>query len=183
MEQNKWRMYCLVLKQLSSIDKGIQCAHACTEYTNLYQDTDEFQEFIKESKTLIMLNGGNYNDMMGIKKILEGRNINYSIFYEEDLNNLITSICFLAEDKIWDKNNYLKYEDFYIIASSISTQITLSKSNLSNIENLPLYNKIYCLFKKYNLDMNKIENAYIDYIGGENNYIIENIISNKKLAQ
>ena len=32
-------------------------------------------------------------------------------FYEEDLGNILTSISFLVEDKVWDYKNYPSYED------------------------------------------------------------------------
>ena len=32
-------------------------------------------------------------------------------FYEEDLGNILTSISFLVEDKVWDYKNYPSFEE------------------------------------------------------------------------
>jgi hypothetical protein len=58
MEGLEQRMYCLVLRHLSGINKGIQCTHACEQYGEKYHNTPEYRKYIKEDKTLIVLDGG-----------------------------------------------------------------------------------------------------------------------------
>ena len=45
----EYRMYVLVLKQLSGIDKGIQAAHACLEYALKYGETNDYKNYINNS--------------------------------------------------------------------------------------------------------------------------------------
>ena len=58
----EFRMYVLVLKQLSGIDKGIQAAHACLEYALKYGETNDYRNYINNDKTIIVLNGGTSSD-------------------------------------------------------------------------------------------------------------------------
>ena len=62
----KYRMYSLVLRQLNPIQKGVQTTHAAIEYANTYFKTAEYQSWSNFDKTLIMLDGGTYQEMMKI---------------------------------------------------------------------------------------------------------------------
>lgn len=107
---NKQRMYCLVLKQLSPMQKGIQSAHAIVEYGMTYSNKTYYIQWSKSDKTIIVLDGGTYSDMKECRKFLEDNKINYATFYEEDLNNLLTAIVFVADEKIWNTEKYPYYD-------------------------------------------------------------------------
>lgn len=96
-------MYCISLKQLSSIQKGIQSAHAIIEYENQYRNDDDFTSWAKNDKTIVVLNSSDYDDMLEIIKILYNNNIKYSFFRESSLNNIITAISFLCPSDIYNK--------------------------------------------------------------------------------
>lgn len=153
----KYRMYALVLRQLSSIDKGVQSAHACLEYALNYGETIEYKDYINNDKTIIILNGGTSNDLLKIYESLNEAGINFSFFREPDLNNIITSICFLVNDLVYDSISLDRYlEHFY----------------------LP---KIKSTGGEVNYENGKLD--YIDYIGGKNNFLLKTIISDKHLAR
>ena len=146
------RMYCLVLRHLSPINKGIQCTHACEQYGEFFRNEADYRKYIEEDKTLIMLEGGSSIDMYIIEEKLIQKGVQFYAFKEPDLMNLTTAICFLADERIW---NFEQYPDikstFEIITNSVESN-------------------------------EKIENSFIDYIGGVHNYTKLQIIFGKRLA-
>ena len=107
----KYRMYSLVLRQLSPIQKGVQSAHSIVEYINKFYKSTEYIHWVNVDKTIIMLDGGTYQDLKECRDTLAEYGVPYSTFYEQDLGNLMTSISFLMEDKIWDSKTYPSYEE------------------------------------------------------------------------
>lgn len=107
----KYRMYSLVLRQLSPIQKGVQSAHSIVEYGNKFHKSSEYIHWVNVDKTIIMLDGGTFKEMRECRETLESLGVQYAAFYEEDLGNLVTSISFLVEDKVWDYKNYPSFEE------------------------------------------------------------------------
>ena len=107
----KYRMYSLVLRQLSPIQKGVQSTHSIVEYINKFYKSSEYIQWVNVDKTIIMLDGGTYPEMQECRNILADLRVPYAAFYEEDLGNIMTSISFLVEDKVWDSKTYPAYEE------------------------------------------------------------------------
>jgi len=107
----KYRMYSLVLRQLNPIQKGVQSAHSIVEYTQKFHKLTEYIQWVNVDKTIIMLDGGTYQEMKECRDTLADNGVPYAAFYEQDLGNLITSISFLMEDKVWDSKTYPSYEE------------------------------------------------------------------------
>lgn len=107
----KYRMYSLVLRQLSPIQKGVQSSHSIVEYINKFYKSSEYIHWVNVDKTIIMLDGGTYQEMKECRDTLAELGVPYMAFYEQDLGNLITSISFLVEDKVWDTKTYPSYEE------------------------------------------------------------------------
>lgn len=103
MNNKEYRMYSLVLRQLTPIQKGVQTTHGVVEYANNYSCTPEYRQWAEHDKTLIMLDGGTAPRLNNIIEILKDYNIRFSTFQEPDLNNLTTSICFLADEEVWSE--------------------------------------------------------------------------------
>jgi hypothetical protein len=115
----KYKMYFLVLGSLQAINKGVQNVHAALRYAHEFGDTDEFNDFLDNDETVIFLNGGTSNFDMGengyylgtlnqfIEILPDG--VNYSVFIEPDINNALTSVCLLADERVYD---YSKYPDY-----------------------------------------------------------------------
>ena len=76
----EYRMYCLVLRQLNGINKGIQAAHACLEYANGFHNEADYQKYVNDDKTLILLDGGTYQDL--VDKVNE-QSTKTNLLYEE----------------------------------------------------------------------------------------------------
>jgi hypothetical protein len=118
------RMYFFVAYNLSPIQQGIQAGHAAIQYVMEHGHTQEFKDWYINNKTWIILNGGTTrysgegSDLENgtLNKIayeLLLHNINYAIFHEPDLNYALTAVCFIADERVWDKE---KYSDFNIYA-------------------------------------------------------------------
>ena len=109
MEENNnhsYRMYCFVERHLSALDKGIQLAHSIVEYGNIKDKSDEYSIWSHRDKTIIALNGGTVNDLKQLEIDLTKNGIHHSIFLEEDLNNAMTCISVLVDDRVFDKTKY-----------------------------------------------------------------------------
>lgn len=116
----KQRMYSLVIYQLTGIQKGIQSYHATIEYQLKYGNTPEYLQWAKKDKTVILLNGGTTNQanidcysqeyytgtMDEALNTLAENGIPYMEFYEPDLNNSMTAISFLVDERVWDRDKY-----------------------------------------------------------------------------
>ncbi len=120
-KQLKKRMYFLTMRTISDIQKGIQSGHAALEYIMQNKDDKELWNFIQNDKTLIILNGGTSNSqgytmynndepyfgsMETYHQTLIQNNVICSVFYEPDLNNSMTSICFIADERTYDFEKY-----------------------------------------------------------------------------
>lgn len=140
MENNivlRQRMYVLVERHLDGINKGIQAAHAVAELIYNILSSDENNQVEKEKylqwqnvdKTMILLNGGisrggkkylmnginevdleNIGDMERMVRDLKQHNVKFATFCEPDLNDALTAIAFLVDERVWDKE---KYPDCY----------------------------------------------------------------------
>jgi len=116
----EYRMYGLVPYNLSPIQQGIQFGHAVVEY-GLHNYTDEsYQRWANKDKTFIILNGGTTNDQRINNGVPHGtlnqhmdelmlHSVKYSKFREPDLQNAVTAVVFLVDERVWDRE---KYPDF-----------------------------------------------------------------------
>lgn len=104
------RMYSLVLRQLNPIQKGVQTTHAVVEYANKYSSDEEYRQWAETDKTLIVLDGGTYQEMVRIYDTLKELGMKFADFQEPDLNYLTTSITFLADERVWNREQYPSWE-------------------------------------------------------------------------
>lgn len=119
MERTKYRMYGCIPYNISEIAKGIQFGHSVVEYANKYFNDEDYQSWALNDKTFIILNGGTTNNditsewfgtLNQHKKALEDVGIKIAEFSEPDLGSQLTAICFLVEDKVYDKVKYPDYD-------------------------------------------------------------------------
>lgn len=150
----KQRMYCLVLYNISPIQQGIQALHAVVEYGNSYSNLDQYIQWANIDKTVIILNGGTSKGLqLHIEKLKE-LSVTHAIFREPDLFNGITAVCFLVDERIWDKEKYpdkldeIKYDG----------------------------NIVPAIFRSFNVE------EYKKIIGGENNFHLKEYLSKLRLA-
>jgi len=121
----EYRMYGLVPYNLSGIQKGIQFGHAKDEYTEMVRDNTHFSDNIKydkwasKDKTYIILNGGTtnenkeskfYGSMQQHRDLLVENGITISEFREPDLNDTLTGVAFLVDERVFDRELYPNFE-------------------------------------------------------------------------
>lgn len=113
-KKKKYRMYGLVPYNISPIQQGIQFGHAVVEYANKYSNDTEYKKWAKEDKTFIILNGGTTNsnpDKLGtlnqyVSRLKELGIKKVGLFYEPDLGDQLTSVVFLVDEMVWDRELY-----------------------------------------------------------------------------
>jgi hypothetical protein len=114
----EYRMYGLVAYQLSgTIHAGIQFGHAVVEYGQFVKDIPPFEiiynKFANKDKTFIILNGGTTNEnpnrlgtlQQHVEK-LKNNNILIAEFREPDLNDTLTAVVFLVDERVFNKSLY-----------------------------------------------------------------------------
>ncbi len=108
MENNYYelKMYSLVLYQLGAIHKGIQTQHVITEYSQTNPEQVEYKQWATKDKTTIILDVGGSNDMEDAIQQLFRNNIRSMGFREPDLYDKFTAVCFLVDERVWDKEKY-----------------------------------------------------------------------------
>jgi len=99
-------MYCLVLYQLKPIQQGIQAQHAITEYAENHFNNPDYRQWASQDKTTIVLSVGGSNELTDALLQLRENKIIYKLFQEEDLYNQPTAMCFLVDERVWDKKKY-----------------------------------------------------------------------------
>lgn len=177
------RMYFFTNYQLTGIQKGIQCGHAALEYANKYGCTRIFNDFVVHWKTWIILDGGTTNSGRGLDGIVRGsldqigdellaNEIQFGYFQEPDLNDALTAVCFICDEKVFNREDYPDLRDF-ICQRLVSEE----KSNMSDKVRLTL------------MDEEEIKHQCFDYynewkimMGGEQNIFLRELITGKKLA-
>jgi hypothetical protein len=114
-----YRMYSMVLRQLTPMQKGIQSLHSVVEYGEMMKQ-DNVSELTKKAyeawanrdKTMIVLDAGTSMDLVDVIFKLKELNVPHTVFHEPDLYGCITSVCFIADERVWDVKNYPSYEDY-----------------------------------------------------------------------
>jgi hypothetical protein len=119
------RMFGIVPYNLSPIQQGIQFSHALAEYVGKYPkfsvvtgDT-EFDSnsdylssltktWLENHKTVVLLNGGTTNKKKASLGTLNSHleriqrlNIPHATFYEPDLGDQLTCVCFIADERVF----------------------------------------------------------------------------------
>lgn len=155
----EYRMYILSLRQLSPINKACQGIHSSLEYANKYHDNSGYRKYIEIDKTLIMLDGGTYPELLNIVEELNSVGVNFTYFKEPDLGDLITSICFIADERVWDRKYFQSYQEFY------DYFIEFYNTDLQPSEESPSYEE------------------WLKHIGGEQNAKLIEVLAGKRLSQ
>ena len=124
----EYRMYGLVPYNISPIQQGIQFGHAVVEYAQKHFHDEDYQKWAKKDKTFIILNGGTTNNgeephkhaahdepyigSMQLNELeLKKNKIKYATFFEPDLNDTLTAVVFLVDERVFDKKKYPDIED------------------------------------------------------------------------
>jgi len=113
------RMYSMVLRQLTPMQKGIQSLHSVVEYGEMMKQYNvsevakkAYEVWANRDKTMIVLDAGTSTDLADVISKLKEIGIPHAVSHEPDLYDCITSVCFIADERVWDVKNYPSYEDY-----------------------------------------------------------------------
>jgi hypothetical protein len=192
------RKYIFVPYQLMGIQQGIQGGHASDQYAHKYKDDSDNIDFVENHMTWIVLNGGSTNnrrDFTGksvgtlnqIADQLLEHDIKFTHFIEPDLNDALTAVCFICDERVFNKELYPDFTDF--MANEIYPEIVESDlySDEDDFIDAKL-NRDYEVYKYKNRlkfqNFSKMPEykEWIEFIGGEKNLFLRNLIKDKKLA-
>ena len=116
------RMYGLVPYNISPIQQGIQYGHAVVDYRESLDGHKDmlklYKKWAKKDKTFIILNGGTTNNnkkrLGTLNKhlaALKTNKIKVQDFYEPDLNDALTGVCFLVDERVFNREVYPDFID------------------------------------------------------------------------
>jgi hypothetical protein len=197
MEKLELRMYGFVPYNISEIQKGIQFGHAVVEYGLVNHLDNDYLNWAKYNKTFIILNGGTSNhsvdryreeafnkgwredetyvgSMETIKTNLEENGVKIATFYEPDLNDMLSGICFIVDERVFSKK-YLGLGDW--VVENYGDMIMDNHGfgfNVSRLEKQIRYSEIP--------KEQKIYQKWVEYIGGEKNVFLRDYLSKFRLA-
>lgn len=191
MEKLELRMYGLVPYNISPIQQGIQFGHAVVEYAQKYKNNDTYNDWADNHKTFIILNGGTTNKKNSLEDglpfgtmnqhllTLHENGIDLATFQEPDLGDQLTAIVFIVDERVFNKKDYLDFEDWLI--HTYSTDELLKDLNLSSLDINS--NRIGALIKDSDDPKNKeLYNKWVSYIGGDKNVFLRDFLKNFRLA-
>lgn len=166
-----YRMYCFVLRQLSPIQKGIQSAHAIVDYAKHYAGSDEYYEWSNFDETIIILDGGVVSDLENIMSDLCGESIRYGVFQEPDLNNIITAVAVLVDERVFDRESYPDFDDWRNAKYPVREMHLVGGNTWMGDHD----SNDFTWTQHHDEWLNTV-------IGGEKNEFLRKLISNKRLA-
>jgi hypothetical protein len=176
------RMYFFVPQNVSRIYMGIQAGHAALEYADKYGSEEQFIKFVREWKTWIILNGGTTNERRDFDSIAMGslnqigddllkNDIKFSYFQEPDLNDALTALCFICDERVFDRELYPEFVNFLLDKLYNGTASSESIVRLKMIPNEKLMDSYEKEYKEW-----------VRFVGGVKNVFLRDLIKDKKLA-
>lgn len=129
---------------LSSIQQGIQAAHAqmelfvkyreeiCVDYDNInpsieeyeyQQQVDDLYDWAENHKTMVCLNGGNLQGLKDIELLFQTdqNKFPWATFYEDEmsLGSLLTNVCIVLPEYIYENAAKIRNNECTIINNAI----------------------------------------------------------------
>lgn len=191
------RMYGLVPFNISPIQQAIQFGHAVVEYgqkVKIPQSISKmsinssciYDDWADNWKTFIILNGGVSNhsinryskeEYIGTMEknlqLLQEQNIDLATFYEPDLNDMLSAIVFIVDERVFSRKKYPDFEDWVI-------------ENYGDLVKTDYYTSSYMLAQQIkNSDSKrdkKVYDEWVKLIGGDKNVFLRDFLKNFKLA-
>jgi hypothetical protein len=184
MEEEKvlaLRAYYFVPYNISQMQMGIQAGHAGWRYARKYfAERPETWEFVDNHETTIILDGGTTNSRRDFNGVAIGtlnqigdalleNDIPFSYFEEIDLNDALTALCFIADERVFNKEDYPDFAD-YVIKKQGSEGSNYVQIKIKPQEELM---EIYSDYYK----------EWVRLIGGVKNVFLRDLLKDKRLAR
>ena len=190
MDKLELRMFGFTPYNISPIQQSIQFGHAVVAYGQMVKReknqsiSELYDDWADNWKTFIILNGGTSNhvdpeyvgSMEGILEELKKNDINLATFNEPDLNDMLSGIVFIVDERVFNRKKYTDFGDWIV------------ENHFGYIKNNMLTgNKIEKLRKEgYFLTGDSTEKKFyyewVDFVGGKKNVFLRDLLLTKKLA-
>lgn len=187
-DEYELRMYFFVPYNILPIQHGIQAGNALGEYALKYgrYDTNHIVwDFLGKYKTFMIYNGGTTNNFRlfevpkgSLNKLADSvhkMKIEYSTFYEEDLNDALTACCMIIDERVWNKRVFpdfvdwlLKVSDYKLPEGSEIEDVWLGITPLSREE-------LQLKFSEYYKE-------WVKFLGGEKNVFLRDLLKGKRFV-
>ena len=192
-ENLELRMYGLVPFNISPIQQAIQFGHAVVEYGQMSKNpinhvsiSNKYNDWADNWKTFIILNGGTSNHSQNrysdaeyvgtmethLQTLKENR-VDLTTFYEPDLNDMLSAIVFIVDERVFNRKKYPDFEDWVI-------------ENYGDLIKSDYYTSSYMLARRIkestDKEDQKVYQSWVKFVGGEKNVFLRDFLKNFKLA-
>ena len=171
------RMYFFVPYNLSPIQQGIQAGHASLEYAQHFFDSSLYEDFVVNWKTWIILNGGTTNNNVSRLGSMQqtvnslcnyneenpGTIINYSEFYEPDLNDTLTAICFIADEPVFNYDLFPDISKFFKDRIDKNTWFEIFR-NSRDVDLCELRHQLPKVYTEWETSLGGSKNVFLRYL-------------------
>lgn len=189
IEKLELRMYGFVPYNISEIQKGIQFGHAVVEYgqkvkENVFElDSVIYNDWANNWKTFIILNGGTSNhvdpeyigSMEGILEELKKNEITLATFNEPDLNDMLSAVVFIIDERVFNRRVYLDFGDWVV-----ENHFGYLKNNMLTNSKIERMRK-EGYFLTGNSAEKKLYSDWVDFVGGEKNVFLRDFLNPNKV--
>ena len=185
-------MYGLVPYNISPIQQAIQFGHAVVEYGQMAKKSplsEIYDDWADRWKTFIILNGGTsnhsqnrYHDgefegtMEGHLAALEEMQIENAAFYEPDLNDMLSAVVFIVDERAFNRKLYPDFGDW--IMENHYSYLADNMINSSKIERMRLEGH----FERGSEKERRIYAEWSELVGGKKNVFLRDYLKNFRLA-
>lgn len=181
------RAYYFVPYNISPMQKGIQAGHAGWRYARKFSaNNPEVWDFVDNHETTIILDGGTTNsrrDFDGvalgtlnqIADSLHENDIPFSYFEEPDLNDALTAVCFLADERVFNRKDYPNFVDYILDKMYLDSKTAMDAQNVVMLKMQGLEH-LQEMFPEYYKE-------WVRFLGGVKNVFLRELIKDKELAK
>ena len=181
------RAYYFVPYNISPMQKGIQAGHAGWRYARKFSaNNPEVWDFVDNHETTIILDGGTTNsrrDFDGValgtlNQIADSLNENdipFSYFEEPDLNDALTAVCFLADERVFNRKDYPNFVDYILDKMYLDSKTAMDAQNVVMLKMQGLEH-LQEMFPEYYKE-------WVRFLGGVKNVFLRELIKDKELAK
>lgn len=172
------RMYGWTPYNISEIQKGIQYGHAVDQYAREFAEDEQYQDWVDNHKTYIILNGGTTNNNRNSKwfgtlnQILDtlvDNEIQVAAFHEPDLGDQLTGVVLIADERCFNHEDYPMFSDYM-------------KTKLDNITWLEWFKNGTSMADAAQKKFAAEYYNWVELVGGERNAFLKTYLRTFKLA-
>jgi hypothetical protein len=190
MEKLELRMYGIVPYNISPIQQAIQFGHAVVEYGQMAKTnsnvTELYDDWADNWKTFIILNGGTTNDKYQDEQYLGSLNnhkvtlmkndIKIADFEEPDLNDALTAVVFIVDERVFNRKKYPDFGDWVL-----ENHFSYLSDNLISSSKIEKMRQEGHFLKGSEIER-EIYTQWSEFVGGEKNIFLRDFLKGFKLA-